>query len=112
VQDPKEITKLKDAIRAMHGCESLHVESVAVKEVFEGQLHWKLRLKFSILSVIAKRNALMRGVTATAIKIRRLLYSKFRQSIRRIAPSKSQSQASTVKLALTKRCGLIEISRP
>jgi hypothetical protein len=36
VQDPKEITKLKDAIRAMHGCESLHVESVVVKEVFEG----------------------------------------------------------------------------
>ncbi len=37
VQGPKEITELKDAIRAMHGCESLHVESVAVKEVFEGQ---------------------------------------------------------------------------
>jgi hypothetical protein len=37
VQDPKEITKLKDAIRATHGCESLHVESVAVKDVFEGQ---------------------------------------------------------------------------
>jgi ATP-dependent DNA ligase len=25
VPDPKEITKLKDAIRAMHGCESLHL---------------------------------------------------------------------------------------
>jgi len=37
VQGSKEITELKDAIRAMHGCESLHVESVAVKEVFEGQ---------------------------------------------------------------------------
>src|SRR6266516_3003849 len=37
VQGAKEITELKDAIRAMHGCESLHVESVAVKEVFEGQ---------------------------------------------------------------------------
>ena len=33
----KKITKLKDAIRAMHGCESLHVESVPVKEVFEGE---------------------------------------------------------------------------
>jgi hypothetical protein len=33
----KEITQLKDAIRAMHSCESLHVESVPVKEVFEGQ---------------------------------------------------------------------------
>src|SRR6266849_199309 len=33
---PKEITQLKDAIRATHGCESLHVESVPVKEVFEG----------------------------------------------------------------------------
>jgi hypothetical protein len=33
----KKITKLKDAIRATHGCESLHVESVPVKEIFEGQ---------------------------------------------------------------------------
>ncbi len=38
---PKEITELKDAIRAMHGCESLHVESVPVKEVFEGQTAWE-----------------------------------------------------------------------
>jgi hypothetical protein len=37
----KKITKLKDAIRAMHGCESLHVESVPVKEVFEGQTAWQ-----------------------------------------------------------------------
>jgi hypothetical protein len=34
---PKEITELKDAIRATHGCESLHVESVLVKEVFEDE---------------------------------------------------------------------------
>jgi hypothetical protein len=33
----KRSPELKDAIRAMHGCESLHVESVAVKEVFEGR---------------------------------------------------------------------------
>jgi len=38
---PKEITELKDAIRATHGCESLHVESVPVKEVFEGQAAWE-----------------------------------------------------------------------
>jgi hypothetical protein len=37
----KKITKLKDAIRAMHGCESLHVESVPVKEVCEGQTAWR-----------------------------------------------------------------------
>jgi hypothetical protein len=37
----KKITKLKDAIRATHGCESLHVESVPVKEVFEGPLAWE-----------------------------------------------------------------------
>jgi hypothetical protein len=45
VQDPKEITKLKDAIRAMHGCESLHVESVAVKEVLEGQTAWETKVE-------------------------------------------------------------------
>jgi hypothetical protein len=45
VPDPKEITKLKDAIRAMHGCESLHVESVVVKEVFEGQTAWEGKIE-------------------------------------------------------------------
>jgi hypothetical protein len=34
---PREITELKDAIRAAHGCESLHVESVRVNEVLEGE---------------------------------------------------------------------------
>ncbi len=38
---PKEITELKDAIRATHGCESLHVESVPVVEQFEGQTAWQ-----------------------------------------------------------------------
>ncbi len=38
---PKEITELKDAIRATHGCESLHVESVPVKEIFEGDTAWE-----------------------------------------------------------------------
>ena len=38
---PKELTELKDAIRATHGCESLHVQSVPVKEVFEGQTAWE-----------------------------------------------------------------------
>jgi hypothetical protein len=31
----KKITQLKDTIRATHGCESLHVESVPVEEIFE-----------------------------------------------------------------------------
>jgi hypothetical protein len=34
---PKEITELKDTIRATHGCESLHIESVPVKEVLGGK---------------------------------------------------------------------------
>jgi hypothetical protein len=38
---PREITELKDAIRATHGCESLHVESVPVKVVFEDQTTWE-----------------------------------------------------------------------
>jgi hypothetical protein len=37
----RKITKLKDAIRASHGCESLHVGSVPVKDVFEGQTTWQ-----------------------------------------------------------------------
>ena len=38
---PKEITELKDAIRATHGCESLHVKSVPVKEIFVDQTTWE-----------------------------------------------------------------------
>jgi hypothetical protein len=38
---PKKITQLKDAIRATHGCESLHVESVPVKAVFDGETAWE-----------------------------------------------------------------------
>ena len=37
----KKITKLKDAIRATHGCQSLHVKSVPVVEQFEGKVAWK-----------------------------------------------------------------------
>jgi hypothetical protein len=37
----KKITKFKDVIRATHGCQSLHVESVPIKEVFEGKTAWQ-----------------------------------------------------------------------
>ncbi len=37
----KDIPLLKRAIKSTHGCESLHIESVAVKEVFEGHTAWK-----------------------------------------------------------------------
>ena len=55
MQDPKEITKLKDAIRATHGCESLHVESVAVKEVFGGQS--ASETKVEVFDVVGHRQA-------------------------------------------------------
>jgi hypothetical protein len=55
VQDPKEITKLKDAIRATHGCESLHVKSVAVKEVFEGQT--ARETKVEVFDLVGHREA-------------------------------------------------------
>jgi hypothetical protein len=42
---PKEITQLKDAIRAKHGCESLHVESVPIKEAFEGETAWEVTVE-------------------------------------------------------------------
>jgi len=37
----KRITTLKDAIRATHGCQSLHVKSVPVVEQFEGKTAWR-----------------------------------------------------------------------
>ena len=90
---PKEITELKDAIRATHGCESLHVESVPVKEVFEGQTAWEGTVEFSTLSVIPKRNVLTHEGTATVMKTRQWLYSKSRQSIHRSQPLKWQLRA-------------------
>ncbi len=38
---PNEITELKDAIRATHGCESRHIDSVPVVERFEEKIAWK-----------------------------------------------------------------------
>ena len=37
----KRITTRKDAIRATHGCQSLHVKSVPVVEQFEGKTAWR-----------------------------------------------------------------------
>ncbi len=34
------IEAIQDAIRRLHGCESRHVESVAVREEFQGQTVW------------------------------------------------------------------------
>ena len=38
---PRDITELKNAIRSTHGRESLHVESVPVKELFDGETAWE-----------------------------------------------------------------------
>ena len=35
------IEALQDAIQRMHGCDSRHIESVPVKEVFQGQTVWE-----------------------------------------------------------------------
>lgn len=35
-----KIGELQKAIRAMHGCESRHIESVPVHEVFRGETAW------------------------------------------------------------------------
>lgn len=35
------IEELKDAIRGLHGSESRHVETVPVKELFQGQTVWE-----------------------------------------------------------------------
>jgi hypothetical protein len=38
---PDSINELQRAIRTMHGCNSRHVESVAVVERFEGKIAWQ-----------------------------------------------------------------------
>jgi hypothetical protein len=35
-----DITELQNAIRAVHGCESTHIETVPVTEAFKGQVAW------------------------------------------------------------------------
>ena len=37
---PRDIQSLRRAIKARHGCESLHTDSVAVYEVFEDKTAW------------------------------------------------------------------------
>ena len=36
-----DIEKLKTAIRDLHGCDSVHIASIAVHETFEGKTVWK-----------------------------------------------------------------------
>jgi hypothetical protein len=38
---PEYIEQLQEAILAVHGCESRHVTTSCVKEVFEGQVAWE-----------------------------------------------------------------------
>ena len=35
------LAELKTAIRALHGCEARHVQTVPVKEVFRGETAWE-----------------------------------------------------------------------
>lgn len=37
----KHIKAIQEAITALHGCDSRHVESVPVHEVFQGQTAWQ-----------------------------------------------------------------------
>lgn len=37
---PDYLRKLQEAIRAVHGCEATHIETVPVTEYFEGRLAW------------------------------------------------------------------------
>lgn len=39
--DRKYIAKLKDAIRATHGCGSRHFTTVPVTEIFRGKIAWQ-----------------------------------------------------------------------
>lgn len=38
---PESVDALKEAIRNLHGCDSTWIESVPVKEVFQGQTVWE-----------------------------------------------------------------------
>jgi hypothetical protein len=38
--DPAEIEELRRAIRHLHGCDSRWIESVAVREEFQGKVVW------------------------------------------------------------------------
>jgi hypothetical protein len=40
-----EIERLRQAIRDLHGCDSAHVQSVAVQETFQGNVVWEEMLK-------------------------------------------------------------------
>jgi hypothetical protein len=41
MSDPAGIPRLIQAIRDLHGCEATHVETVPVREVFNGEVMWQ-----------------------------------------------------------------------
>jgi hypothetical protein len=44
------IERLHEAIRRMHGCESVHVSTLPVKEVFQGKVAWEGEVELFELS--------------------------------------------------------------
>lgn len=40
MRPPADFEEMRTAIRAVHGCDSEHVESIPVTEVFRGQVAW------------------------------------------------------------------------
>jgi hypothetical protein len=38
---PKNVRSLEEAIKAVHGCDSVHVRSESVHEVFQGRTAWQ-----------------------------------------------------------------------
>ena len=43
-----DIKELQDVIRRLHGSDSTHVETVPVKEVFQGQTVWEGEVEFDL----------------------------------------------------------------
>lgn len=48
------IQELQDVIRKLHGVESRHIESVGMKETFQGKTVWKALWKYLIWSAILR----------------------------------------------------------
>jgi hypothetical protein len=57
------IEELQDVIEKLHGTRATHVETVPIKEEFQGRQSGKARLKSLISTIILRHTESMRGLT-------------------------------------------------
>ncbi len=73
------IDELKDTIRRLHGVDSSHVETVAVKESFEGETIWEGEVEVFELYDHPETDKLYAWVHAPQLAVRAAIIQEYRK---------------------------------